>query len=245
MPAADRGAPAGPGRRSGVAGSLLRRLHGGYAQISATVGPYAEFWRAVSDRAMATGDGPLLVALGDSTAQGIGASRPELGYVGGLVDWLTARTGQPWRVVNLSASGARAGDVLAGQLPALGDLGRPPDLVTLAVGANDIVRRTPMAALQAALSALVDQLPAGSVVGTIPQGLGRRPALVNEFLARRCAERELVVADVWGRTGPPWAGKFAADSFHPNDHGYRNWLAAFTEALEHRGPAGGRQPASG
>lgn len=206
------------------------------------VEPYAAAWRAAGDRARATGDGPLLVAMGDSTAQGIGASRPEHGYVGGLVTWLTARTGRAWRVVNVSSSGTRAGDVLAHQLPALAALGMPVDLVTLAVGANDVVRRTPMARLEATLSAVVDQLPAGSVVGTIPQGLGRRPALLNEFLARRCAARGLVVADVWGHTGPPWAGMFAADSFHPNDAGYRNWLAAFTEALEPRWPAPAPDP---
>jgi lysophospholipase L1-like esterase len=34
--------------------------------------------------------------------------------------------------------------------------------------------------------------------------------------------------------GPPWAGKFAADRFHPNDAGYADWVAAFTEALERR-----------
>lgn len=59
---------------------------------------------------------------------------------------------------------------------------------------------------------------------------------VNELIAREAGRRGLVVADLWGHTGPPWSGKFAADGFHPNDAGYRDWAAAFTEALAGRWP---------
>lgn len=78
---------------------------------------------------------------------------------------------------------------------------------------------------------MLDQLPEGSVVATLPQGLGRRPAEVNRTLCRLAEERGLLVADVWSRTGPPWPGKFAADGFHPNDTGHLDWAAAFIDAL--------------
>ena len=41
----------------------------------------------------------------------------------------------------------------------------------------------------------------------------------------------LLVADVWTHTGPPWSRKLAADHFHPNEHGYEDWTAAFAEVL--------------
>lgn len=217
---------------SGVGGALLRRVHRGYAHTSAMVVPYAEEWEAANLRARA-GVGPLWVALGDSTGQGIGAPAHDQGYVGGLLAWLVERSGRPWRVVNLSRSGARAADVLATQVPALGELAPlEPALVTLAVGANDMLRRTPMAAVEGALGTVLGHLPVGSVVATLPQGLGRRrPPLVNQFIRRRAADLGLRVADVWSRTGPPWSGQFAADGFHPNEVGYRHWVDAFTDAL--------------
>ncbi|MGH9189984.1 MAG: SGNH/GDSL hydrolase family protein [Acidimicrobiales bacterium] len=215
-------------------GLVLRRVHPGWARTSAMVLPYAETWSAANEAARAA-EGRLWVVLGDSTAQAVGASSHRRGYVGGLLAWLGERTGETWRVVNLSRSGARAADVLAEQLPALEALGDGPELVTLAVGANDMVRRTPLARLEATLTAVLDRLPAGSVVATLPQGLGRgRPTAVNRLLTRLADERGLTLADLWSHTGPPWAGKFAGDGFHPNDDGYRDWVAAFTAALAGR-----------
>lgn len=216
-----------------IGSGVLRRVHPGYARTSAMVRPFADAWAAANEAARAAADGPLWVALGDSTGQGIGASAHDRGYVGGLLEWLGRRSGTAWRVVNLSRSGARVADVLAHQVPALESLGGPPDLVTLAVGANDMLRRTPVPRLHATLSDVLDRLPRGAVVATLPQGLGRRrPVGFNGLIVGVSATRGLVVADVWRHTAPPWSGKFAADGFHPNDAGYRDWVAAFREALE-------------
>ena len=46
------------------------------------------------------------MVLGDSTGQGLGAPSPEGGYVGQALAELRLRTGLPWRVLNLSVSGA-------------------------------------------------------------------------------------------------------------------------------------------
>ena len=194
--------------------------------------PYAASWVA-SNEAARLANGPLWVVLGDSTAQGVGASAFDRGYVGLVRNWLDGHTGRSWRVLNLSRSGARAAGVLEEQVPLLllesaaGD----PDLVTLSVGANDIVRRTPLRLLERTLESVLDHLPERSVVATLPQGLGRRPAEVNRTLVRLAGERGLLVADLWSRTGPPWGGKFAADGFHPNDTGYLEWAGAFIDAL--------------
>ncbi len=82
-----------------------------------------------------------LLALAVVAAQGIGASRPSNGFVGVLGRQLAAATGQPVQVVNLSRSGARIRDVLDTQLPALAALDRTPDLVTVAIGGNDVRAR--------------------------------------------------------------------------------------------------------
>src|SRR5262249_58417650 len=88
----------------------------GVVKVCADRAPFAEYWTQRNERALAD-SGPLWVALGDSAAQGIGADHPADGYVGQARAQLTERTGQPWRVVNLSRSGATIPDVLAEQLP--------------------------------------------------------------------------------------------------------------------------------
>jgi lysophospholipase L1-like esterase len=119
----------------------------------ALAGPLATYWvgrlvwlrRSVSEhqrywaRPRGRNGGLLYAALGDSAAQGIGASRPDRGYVGVLARRLENTTGRPVEVVNLSRSGARLADVLDAQLPALSALRRVPDVVTVAIGGNDIV----------------------------------------------------------------------------------------------------------
>ncbi|MEA2843795.1 MAG: hypothetical protein QOJ69_1466 [Actinomycetota bacterium] len=205
----------------------------GLRRVRAQVALYALAWDASNVAALAPGAaGPLWVVLGDSTAQGIGASGFDQGYVGQLHRTLEARTGTPWRVLNLSKSGARAADVVATQLPRLEALGTDPDLVTCAIGSNDVVRRTPLVQVERELREIVSRLPAGSVVATLPQGLwAERVAALNAIVRSAAGEAGLVVADVFGTTGPPWKDKFAADHFHPADLGYADWAAAFAEVV--------------
>lgn len=132
-------------------------------------------------------------------------------------------------VVNLSSSGARVTDVLDEQVPALGTM---PDLrlVTCAVGANDLLRSDDRR-LRADLARLVTELPGGAVLATLPQGIRpARAAAHNAFIVERASALELVVADVWAHTAPPWRDKFSADHFHSNDRGYADWAAAFAGA---------------
>ena len=56
--------------------------------------------------------GLLYVALGDSAAQGIGASSPERGYVGLLAERLRETTGRPVELINISRSGAKIEEVV-------------------------------------------------------------------------------------------------------------------------------------
>ncbi len=229
-----------------VLGRFARGLHPGLRKVHAQVARYAADWEKANGVALG-GAGPLWAVLGDSTAQGIGAPSWDEGYVGQLLRALNDGSERPWRVFNLSRSGARAADVLDRQLPALEALSTPPDLVTCAIGANDIVGRTPLPLLQDQLRQIVDRLPDGAVIATLPQGLGRpRTEAANRVVRESATAAGLIVADVWARSGPPWRGKFAADGFHPGALGYADWAAAFAAvldlALPSRSPDPGQPP---
>ena len=190
--------------------------------------------------------GILYVALGDSTAQGIGASGPERGYVGLIAGRLRAATGRPVQVVNLSRSGAHVRDVVAEQLPRL--VGLSPDVVTVAVGANDISHYD-AERFRADVDALIAGLPPGTVVGDVPWfmhgGTGRRSGEAAAYIATRAAARGLAVARLHqamrDRGWTSMLTDFAADWFHPNDRGHRLWAETFWKAIDVAAP--GRAPA--
>lgn len=214
-----------------VLGWMARLAVPGLRRVHAQVARYAAEWDE-ANRAAVSGAGPLWVVLGDSTAQGVGAPSWDEGYVGQLRRALDDGSAEPWRVLNLSRSGARTADVLDAQLPVLEGLPAPPNLVTCAIGANDIVRRTPVAVLEDRLRAIVARLPPGAIIATLPQGLNRaRTDAANRVIRHEAPRAGLVVADVWARTGPPWHGKFAEDGFHPGALGYADWAAAFADVL--------------
>ena len=229
-----------------VLGRIARAFLPGVRTVHAQVARYAAEWEAANGVAL-RGAGPLWVVLGDSTAQGIGAPSWEEGYVGQLLRALNDGAERPWRVVNLSRSGARAVDVVDRQLPALEAMGRDADLVTCAIGANDVVRRTPGPVLDGQLRAILSRLPERAIIATVPQGLNAaRTEAANRLIRAEAPPAGLVVADVWAHTGPPWHGKLAADGFHPGALGYADWAAAFAEVLDQalppRFPEPGRPP---
>lgn len=217
-----------------ILGRVVRLFLPGVRKVHGQVARYAAGWEAANGAALA-GAGPLWVVLGDSTAQGIGAPSWDEGYVGQLRRALDDGSEQPWRVVNLSKSGARTDDVLNRQLPALA--GMKADLVTCAIGANDIVRRVP--GLDDRMRQIIARLPERAIIATLPQGVGsERTEAVNRLIRAEAPAAGLVVADVWARTGPPWHGKYAEDRFHPGALGYADWAAAFADVLDQALPTG-------
>ena len=176
---------------------------------------------------------PLWVVLGDSTAQAVGLADIKDGYVERVRRQLALRDGRPWRVLNVSRSGAVIADVLEVQLPRLADLaglGWAPHLVTAVVGGNDL-RKTPLPVLLEQLPQLVAAVPDGAVLATMPKGIKADKAVrANALLRDLAAERGLPLVDLWAATGPPWKGKYA-DGLHPNAAGVSDWVRAFVPVL--------------
>jgi len=216
----------------------IQRWVDGVALVDVQARTYAEYWTQQNSLTLA-GDGPLWVVLGDSTAQGLGASSPLHGYVGQVLNALR-RKGMPWRVLNLSRSGAQTQHVLDDQLPLLAGL--TPALVTCGIGNNDILA-TPPKRFRDRLRQVIDRLPSSAVVMdlTVPDRLWRIGGAVspyvsgiNQLISTTATSRGLPVAEVSRYARPPWRGLLAPDAFHPNNLGYRRHADALLAAL----PAG-------
>ena len=180
--------------------------------------------------------GLVYVALGDSTAQGVGASRPERGYVGLLADRLRQHTREPVQVINLSVTGAKVQDVLDHQLPAL--LALRPDVVTVAIGAND-VRSFDSGAFRARMSLLTAALPPGTLIADVPWFMAGawedNAGSAHRDIAQGSAAHSLALVPLHHalrqRGWSSMLTDFAPDWFHPNDRGYRAWADSFWAVL--------------
>ncbi len=192
---------------------------------------------------------PLVyVVMGDSTAAGRGGD-----YDRGIAVE-TARhlaCSQPVEMVNLGISGAVIADVVRGQLPEAVRL--KPDVVLLAVGANDATHFTSTSRLRANLIKTLDGLREANPqvrvvltgspdVGTVPRFAqplrwlaGVRTDQVNAVLQPVGRGRGAVWAPIARETGPLFArdrSLFAPDRFHPNDRGYATWMPILDAALD-------------
>lgn len=186
----------------------------------------------------------LYLALGDSVANGIGATRPQKGYVGLLAQHIATATGRDVRVINLSVTGALTTDVLREQVPQI--TGLDPDLVTLDIGANDLNKEVPDETFIKNFIAILDALPAEkTIVSDLPtfeRGPKQSTLLrLNAEMHREIAAHNFVLAPIFDFTSATihdWT-TYAADFFHPSNKGHRNWYQAFQtgvdEVISHRG----------
>lgn len=214
------------GRRPGRVVRITSAFVPGVRRVWRQADPYADAWHTRNVEAVGR-PGQRWIVLGDSMSQGIGASAYDAGWVGQLAERV-ASDGHDLQILNLSATGACVADVLGQQLPALERLGeRADDLVTVMVGSNDLFGgRARRAALPAAYAQLVDRVPAGSLVATLPQPSGPARA-ANVFVEAADAAGRIVMVDL-RVTGPSsWRGRLAGDFFHPNDAGYAAIATAF------------------
>lgn len=209
-----------------------RRLAVSAAALNDTLPVNSLWWRS---RAKLSGE-LLYVAIGDSAAQGIGATSPNRGYVGLLAEHMRRTTGRTVRVVNLSVSGATVALAVRDQLPRFATL--TPDLVTVAIGANDIAQWD-AAAFDSEITTLFGALPAHALVADLPcfhlPRNERKVAEANSVLRVRAASHGLTVIPLHATTKRSGlrsvATHVANDLFHPNDRGYQVWAEAFLPLL--------------
>ena len=205
-----------------------------------------------------TADGrPLrFVVLGDSTAAGLGASGPEHAYATVLSRRL-ADDGWDVELSSYGISGARVKDVLEEQVPLA--LRAAPDLVFVAIGANDVTHVTPLAEVERDMQGVVDRLLASGTALAVagPPDMraaawleplrslaGRRGRQVAAVIGTVAADRRVPVVPLAELAGPYFASNpvdaYGGDDFHPGDGGYRAWAEAIYPALvEALGTAGG------
>ena len=164
--------------------ALAHRLVPGIDIVAGQIEPYAARW-AQQNQDTLSGRGPLWVVLGDSMSQGIGASTFEGGWVNQAALQL-AQAGRPYRVLNLSRTGATSQDLVERQLPELQDLAThtdwvPPSLVTVLIGANDMLHKASRRQLPNRYRRLMDGLPPRTIVARIPQPV-RTAHRVNDII---------------------------------------------------------------
>lgn len=200
--------------------------------LAHSVGTYRAFWQQKAKQ----GGQFTYVALGDSAAQGIGASQPLNGYVGLIAKRVEAKTGQTVRIVNLSKSGAVVSDVLNHQLPELANY--QPNLVTIEIGANDVAKFDAKK-FEQEFNQLADKLPKGTYVSNMPyfsSRPSRRPAAfrASEIIQQVVTKHpDLKFVDLQTITKQRNSiFNYAADLFHPNNRAYKNWADAFWSQIE-------------
>ncbi len=194
--------------------------------------------RAWQRRALEPGE-LQYAAIGDSAAQGVGARDLDASYVGLLAGRLQRQTARTVRVVNLSRYGAWLDDALERQLPQLAELA--PDLVTVAIGANDMVAYD-AERFADAFGRLLAGLPPHAIVADLPCfhfGDREEDAVrASQMIADLVRARGLAFAPLHRVTEKRrgWGSfpEFTWDQFHPSALGYRVWESAFAGAVNDR-----------
>ncbi len=204
----------------------------GLVRLKLSVDSYENYWTRVAKE----GGDITYLALGDSAAQGIGASSPDKGYVGAIASRIEAETGKSVRVVNVSKTGARIDDVIERQIPETVNLN--PDIVTIEIGANNI-RDYDESTFRKEFSLMLSQLPDNTYVSNMPY-FGSRPALTENARRASLVIDELLkdypslnAVDLYSPTKANHSYlHYAVDFFHPNNTSYKNWTNAFFKEID-------------
>ncbi len=183
---------------------------------------HAAFWDDWNSAA-AREDGPLWIALGDSSTQGIGAPDPSDGWVPRLLARLREHTGEPWRVINLSITGAQLADVRDIQLPRIEELtsnGHRPALVTHLAGANDLMAPGTWFRTRSTLRSVLHALPDRAVVARIGVSTplnGMMARALTRIIEQHAEARPFHLFWPWA-----WPSRdgLAEDRWHPGPKGY-------------------------
>jgi len=200
--------------------------------LALSVNRYHDFW---AEKAKETGEITYL-ALGDSAAQGIGATNPMKGYVGLIAKSIEQKDGKSVRIINISKTGAKFDDYLKDQAPIVATL--KPDVITIQIGANDI-KLFNAEEYRTKFRQVLETLPDGTYVSNMPL-FNSRPgstesgkqgsAIIQEELRKY---PKLHFVDLQKETSEHQSiFGFAPDLFHPNNISYKNWANAFLKEID-------------
>lgn len=208
--------------------------------LARDVAGFKQFWDDAA-RAEPPENAVVYIALGDSAAQGIGASEPMKGYVGLVAKELEKRQGRPVHIVNMSVTGATIGSVREQQVPRLKEIKNLDEaVITIDIGANDVNRDLmDKGEFAKQLDSLFKELPKHTIVADIPSFARTRfrkaESRIIEFnpIVHEVAEKYgLKVAPLYKYTARDKSlSTNSSDIFHPSDRGYRNWANAYLEVL--------------
>lgn len=192
---------------------------------------YARYWQKRAARPVPEG-AIRLVALGDSTFQAIGATRPQLGTVGRVASHLRQTTGRPVHVTNLSVSGAKAVDVANRQL-SKADF-KSADIVIVAVGANDGLKQSDDTLFKQSIDKIVAAVPPEKTI-MADVALVKNREHYQELLANARTKRKLIAANLSLAFSyvDHRRSLSARDFFHPSDYGYQIWFEAFRPGVDY------------
>lgn len=186
-----------------------------------------------------------VVFLGDSSLTGPGLRGPEDVWMRQALDRLDHD--RPMEITSLAVGGSRVADV-AGRVEQALELS--PDLLVLAVGANDAIHGTRVTTFASRLDAVLERIlvavPLVAVANLGDLGnVARLPRPLNAAMRARsaliCSAIEQVVAShrravLLDVTGSNEAFRdrhvFGADLFHPNELGHSIWAEAVLPGLE-------------
>ncbi len=202
----------------------------------------------LGDYALAVRRELLYVALGDSTAVGVGASSGG-GYPERIVTRVRPRF-PSLTLLNLGRSGATTADVIDTQVPRA--LRTRPALITLCIGINDVGLQLPDDAYAVNLEEIVVALRrvgAPIVIANIPD-LAFAPAVArlvprtvyeqriemfNEHITATAGRHGMTLVDLyaWSREVLPGRDElFSPDGFHPSALGYEVWAERMAPHIE-------------
>jgi acyl-CoA thioesterase I len=186
------------------------------------------------------------LALGASDAAGVGAFPPTEGYVFLIEDELEARVADV-HLVNLGIPRADVA-VIERALEGFLATGRKPDLVTLWVGPNDVIRGDDPDDFESDLEDILQQLreetDAVVVMANIPEltqlprfreepdpdvTAGRVEAF-NEAIERQAERFDVAIVDLREEDVEDDLVS-GVDGFHPNNEGHRRIAAEFLEVI--------------
>lgn len=190
---------------------------------------YSKYWQETSLSESAY----TLVVMGDSTALGVGASKPENSVIGLVRDNIVKAKNLNVNVLNFAKQNASFEDVLDKQLPKIAD--KKVDMVLVIAGRQNVDKKR---VDESKLSRLVSSLPSGiSYIAEVPISYdGEKNKIaesINKVLNEEAARNGVIVIPLY-RSTIKYQFDFSYydwDFVHPNDKGQKIWAEAIESKL--------------